>query len=136
VIFVTAGACVAIPGSLWYEGTAVLEVWTRGRLAPDLWLLRAFLAWLVLQSPWITASSIPQYTNKHRLVAVAFFTSNVAGLALSALLFPRFGLAGIPISFIVAEGVVCYHWVIRDACRIATQPYFSFALKLWEGWHV
>jgi O-antigen/teichoic acid export membrane protein len=133
VVFATAGACVAISGSLWYEGTAVLEVWTRGRLAPDLWLLRAFLAWLVLQSPWITASSIPQYTNQHRLVAVAFFASNVAGLALSALLVPRFGPAAIPISFTVAEAVFCYHWVIRDACRIAAQPYFPFALKLWGG---
>jgi hypothetical protein len=37
----------------------------------------------------------------------------------------------------VAEAVVCcllsHHWLIRDACRIAAEPYFSFALKLWGG---
>jgi len=133
VTFATTAGCIAISSSLWYEGASVLHAWTRGRLIPDNTLLRAFLAWLVLQSPWITASSIAQYTNKHRLVALAFFTSNVAGLALSVVLVPRLGLAGIPFSFMLAEAVVCYHWVIRDACRIVAQPYWSFALRLWTG---
>jgi O-antigen/teichoic acid export membrane protein len=133
VTFATTAGCIAISSSLWYEGASVLHAWTHGKLIPDNTLLRAFLAWLVLQSPWITASSIAQYTNKHRLVALAFFTSNVTGLALSVLLVPRLGLAGIPVSFIVAEAVVCYHWVIRDACLIVAHPYWSFALRLWTG---
>jgi O-antigen/teichoic acid export membrane protein len=133
VTFATTAGCVAISSSLWYEGASVLHAWTHARLIPDNTLLRAFLAWLVLQSPWITASSIAQYTNKHRLVALAFFTSNVTGLALSVLLVPRLGLAGIPISFIIAEAVVCYHWVIRDACRIIAHAYWPFALRLWTG---
>jgi O-antigen/teichoic acid export membrane protein len=133
VTFATTAGCVAISSSLWYEGASVLHAWTHGKLTPDNTLLRAFLTWLVLQSPWITASSIAQYTNKHRFVAFAFFTSNATALALSLLLIRRLGLAGIPISFVLSEAVVCYHWVIRDACRIVGQAYWSFALRLWTG---
>jgi O-antigen/teichoic acid export membrane protein len=133
VTFTTAAGCIAISSSLWYEGASVLHAWTRGRLIPDNTLLRAFLAWLVLQAPWMTASSIAQYTNKHRLVALAFFASNLGGLGLSVVLVPRLGLVGFPVAFMLAEAVVCYHWVIRDACRIVAQPYWSFALTLWTG---
>ena len=133
VLFVTVAGCVAVSASLWFEGPAVFAFWTRGKLAADIWLLRLFLLWLVLQSPWMAASAIPSYTNKHRGLAVSYLVSSIGGLALGAWLVPRLGLKGLPIAFIVAEAAACYHFVVRDACRIIGEPYAKFAGKLWAG---
>ncbi|HXM66389.1 MAG TPA: hypothetical protein VN911_06630, partial [Candidatus Acidoferrum sp.] len=69
VVFTTVAGCVAVAASLWFEGASVFSVWTRGKLLADVWLLRMFLLWLVLQSPWIAASAIPSYTNQHKGLA-------------------------------------------------------------------
>ena len=133
VLFVTVAGCVAVSASLWFEGTAVFAFWTRGKLAADIWLLRLFLLWLVLQSPWMAASAIPVYTNKHKELALSYLVSSCGGLLLGALLVPRVGLKGLPMAFIVAEALACYHFVVRDACRIIGEPYGKFAGKLWSG---
>src|ERR1019366_8433459 len=39
--------CAAFAGALWFEGAEVIAVWTRGRLTPDVWLLRLLLLALV-----------------------------------------------------------------------------------------
>src|SRR5579864_2119933 len=133
VLFVTVAGCVAVSASLWFEGAAVFAFWTRGKLAADIWLLRVFLLWLVLQSPWMAASAIPSYTNKHKGLALSYLVSSIGGLLLGVLLVPRVGLKGLPIAFIVAEALACYHFVVRDACRIIGEPYRKFAGKLWAG---
>jgi len=133
VLFVTVAGCVAVSASLWVEGAAVFTAWTRGRLAADIWLLRLFLLWLVLQSPWMAASSIPAYTNKHKGLAISYIGSSIAGLLLGALLVPRLGLKALPIAFIGAEALACYHFVVRNACRIIGEPYLPFAARLWSG---
>ncbi|HXM69015.1 MAG TPA: polysaccharide biosynthesis C-terminal domain-containing protein, partial [Candidatus Acidoferrum sp.] len=109
------------------------SVWTRGKLLADVWLLRMFLLWLVLQSPWIAASAIPSYTNQHKGLAMSYISSSFGGLLLALILLPRLGLKGLPIAFIVAELAACYHFVVRDACRIVGDPYGRFARKLWLG---
>ena len=133
VLFVTVSGCVAVSASLWFEGASVFTFWTRGRLAADIWLLRLFLLWLVLQSPWMAASAIPVYTNKHKGLAMSYLVSSIGGLLLGALLVPRLGLKALPIAFIVAEALACYHFVVRNACRIIGEPYLPFAAKLWSG---
>ncbi|HJS97721.1 MAG TPA: hypothetical protein VJ756_01430, partial [Terriglobales bacterium] len=133
VLFVTVAGCVAVSASLWFEGASVFRAWTRGRLAADIWLLRLFLLWLVLQSPWMAASAIPVYTNKHKGLAMSYMISSIGGLLLGAVLVPRLGLKALPIAFIVAEALACYHFVVRNACRIIGEPYLPFAAKLWSG---
>jgi O-antigen/teichoic acid export membrane protein len=133
VLFVTVAGCVAVSASLWFEGGSVFAFWTRGKLAADIWLLRLFLLWLVLQSPWMAASAIPAYTNKHKGLAVSYLVSSVGGLLLGALLLPKLGLRALPVAFIVAEAAACYHFVVRNACRIIGEPYLPFAAKLWSG---
>src|SRR6185437_9053822 len=133
VLFVTVAGCVAVSASLWFEGGAIFAAWTRGKLAADVWLLRMFLLWLVLQSPWMAASAIPSYTNKHKGLAMSYLVSSCGGLLLGAMLVPRLGLKGLPIAFIVAEAAACYHFVVRNACRIIGEPYRPFAAKLWSG---
>jgi len=133
VVFATVAGCVAVSASLWFEGTSVFTAWTRGRLPVDTWLLRAFLLWLVLQSPWIAASAIPSYTNKHKSLTMSYLASSFGGLLLGIAFVPRFGLKGLPIAFIVAEAAACYQFVLRDACRIIGEDYVRFARKLWLG---
>lgn len=133
VVFATVAGCVAVAASLWFEGTSVFSFWTQGKLAADTWLLRMFLLWLVLQSPWIAASAIPSYTNKHRGLAMSYLASSFGGLLVGVALVPRAGLKGLPIAFILAESAACYHFVIRDACRIVGEAYGWFARRLWLG---
>ena len=133
VVFATVAGCVAVSASLWFEGPSVFSVWTRGRLPVDTWLLRAFLLWLVLQSPWIAASAIPSYTNKHKTLTMSYLVSSFGGLLLGIALVQRLGLKGLPIAFIVAEAAACYHFVLRDACRIIGENYPRFARELWLG---
>jgi O-antigen/teichoic acid export membrane protein len=133
VVFATVAGCVAVSASLWFEGPSVFSVWTRGRLPMDTWLLRMFLLWLVLQSPWIAASAIQSYSNKHRGLAMSYLASSFGGLLLGVALVPRLGMKGLPIAFVVAEAAACYHFVMRDACRITGEPYLRFASKLWLG---
>jgi O-antigen/teichoic acid export membrane protein len=133
VLFATVAGCVAVSASLWFEGASVFAAWTRGRLVADIWLLRVFLFWLVLQSPWMAASAIPTYTNKHKGLAMSYLVSSVGGLLLGIALVPRLGLKALPIAFILAEGAACYHFVVRTACRIIGEPYLRFIVKLWSG---
>ena len=133
VLFATVAGCLAVSASLWFEGSSVFSAWTRGKLGFDIWLLRMFLLWLLLQSPWIAASAIPVYTNRHRALAFSYLGSSFSGLLLGVTLVPRFGLKGLPIAFIAAEALACYHFVVRDACRIIGESYLNFASKLWIG---
>ena len=52
------------------------------------------------------------------------------------LLIPRVGILGVPIGFILAELVACYHFVVRDACRLVNEPYPQYAMRLWSGMFV
>ncbi len=64
---------------------------------------------------------------------MSYMASSFGGLLLGLALVPRVGLKGLPIAFIVAESAACYHFVIRDACRIVGEGYRQFARKLWLG---
>ncbi len=133
LVFTSVAISLAVSASLWFEGASVFSTWTHGRLLPDEFLLRTFLLWLVLQSPWVAASTIPLCTNKHRLVAICYVLSTIGGLSLGVVLMPRLGLAVLPAAFILSEGIACYHFVVHDACRIVGQNYRPFAARLWIG---
>jgi hypothetical protein len=64
---------------------------------------------------------------------MSYLASSFGGLLLGIALVPQLGLKGLPIAFIVAEAVACYHFVLRDACRIIGENYVRFARKLWLG---
>ena len=131
----TAG-CVAVAACLWFEGTDLMNIWTGGKLAPDQTLLRLMLAYLVLQSPWLSASIFFLATNRHRGLSFSYLFANVGGLILAALLIPRFGILGVPIGLILAEIIACYHFVVRDACHLVDESYPQYAVRLWSGMFV
>jgi O-antigen/teichoic acid export membrane protein len=123
----------AFAGALWFEGASVMSVWTRGKLAADVWLLRFFLLAIMLQAPWFTSSLFMMASNRHRRLAHSYFISAVLTLAAIALLIHPFGLLAVPLGALIGEGLVCYHFVIKDACGVLKEEYARFAARLWSG---
>jgi O-antigen/teichoic acid export membrane protein len=135
VVLNTAG-CVAVSACLWFEGTDLINLWTHGALSPNPTLLRLMLVYVVLQSPWLSASVFFLATNRHRNLSFSYLIANAGGLILAALLIPRFGILGAPIGLILAELVACYHFVVRDVCRFINESYPRYAMRLWSGMFV
>jgi O-antigen/teichoic acid export membrane protein len=125
--------CAALAGALWFEGSDVIAVWTRGKLTPDIWLLRVYLLALVLQAPWLASSLFNTTNNRHRRLAHCYILSAVFTLAAVALLLPRYKLIAVPLGGLVGEALVCYHFVIKDVCGVLKEDYSPFAAQLWAG---
>jgi O-antigen/teichoic acid export membrane protein len=130
-IALSACGCIAVAAPLWFEGGSVISVWTRGKLVPDVLLLRFLLAYVVLQAPWSAAAVFGMSTNRHKNLAGSYLVANVAGLAAAALLIRYIGLVGVPVGLICGDAIACYHFVLADACKITTEPYGRFAARLW-----
>jgi O-antigen/teichoic acid export membrane protein len=129
----TTALSIAIAAALWYEGGDVISVWTRGRLRPDLPLLRLLLLQLILQTPWTASAIFSQVTNRHWNYSRLYLASSVVGLGFAALLARSFGVRGVLVGLILGEAALCYHFVTKDACETIGEPYGPFARRLWAG---
>jgi O-antigen/teichoic acid export membrane protein len=125
--------CCAFGGALWWEGAEVIRVWTMGKLAGNDALLDLFLVSLVLQAPWVASAAFTTATNRHKTLAQCWIASSVVTLGTCAFLLPYVGVAAVPISTIIGEGIACYHFVIKDACVVINEDYRRFALRLWPS---
>jgi O-antigen/teichoic acid export membrane protein len=135
-VAVTATATLAIVAVIWYEGPQMLTVWTRGRIQPDVVLLRLFLVLLALQTPWAASSTVATATNRHHVQAVGYFIAAVAGITTAAALIHQLGAWAIPLGLIFGEAIGCYHFVIKATCQIIGESYAGFALRFWIGFGV
>ena len=133
MVAATGALTIGLAASVWYEGAQVITVWTRGRIEPDVMLLRLFLVLLVLQTPWAASSTIATAANRHKVQAVGYFFAAVLGVILVALLVQRLGTWAVPLGLILGEAVGCYHFVIKATCQIIGEPYAAFALRFWLG---
>jgi len=122
---------ITFVGALWFEGQGLIEVWTRGHLLPQPWLVRTFLLYVLCQAPWIASSMLAGATNRHRTLAWCQLLAAVAGVALVALLLPKFKLLAVPLGLLAGEALACYHFVIADACTLAERSYRKFATRVW-----
>jgi len=129
----TATITLALAASVWYEGPQIITLWTRGRIEPDVVLLRLFLVLLAFQTPWAASSTIGTATNRHAVQAVGYFFAAVIGVSLVAALVRRFGTWAVPLGLTFGEAVCCYHFVIQSTCRTIHENYTSFALRFWPG---
>lgn len=123
----------AFAGALWFEGASVMQVWTRGKLATDVWLLRIFLLAIVLQATWLPSSLFVMAINRHRRLAHSYFISAVLTLAATALLIRPCGLLAAPLGVLIGEALPCYHFVIKATCGVLKDEYARFAARLWSG---
>ncbi len=133
LVIASVAPSAAFAGALWFEGASVMAVWTRGKLAPDLWLLRIFLLAVVLQAIWVPSALFMKASNRHRRLAHSYFFSAVLTLAAMALLVRPCGLLAAPLGVLIGEALACYHFVVKDACRVLKEEYVPFAARLWPG---
>jgi O-antigen/teichoic acid export membrane protein len=116
---------------LWYEGTGIIRVWTGGRLEADPTLLRLFLVFLMLRCLWTPSSLLPAAVNRHESLAWAYFLAALLGLGAMVLLFKPLGLWAVPLGLLAGEALACYHFVVRNTCRMLAVPYIPYARRLW-----
>lgn len=128
-----AAITLAIAASLWYEGAQIITVWTRGRLEPDVTLLRLFLVLMAFQTPWAASSTVATATNRHKVQAIGYFCAAILGIAFVKGFLPSLGPRAVPVGLILGEAVGCYHFVIKATCRIIGESYGAFACRFWLG---
>jgi O-antigen/teichoic acid export membrane protein len=129
----TSAFTLAFAASVWYEGPEIITVWTRGRLQPDVVLLRLFLVLVAFQTPWAVSSTVARASNRHKAQAVGYFFAAVLGIALVAALIRRLGTWAVPIGLTIGEALTCYHFVIKATCDLVGESYSRFALRFWSG---
>jgi O-antigen/teichoic acid export membrane protein len=125
--------CAAFAGTLWFEGREVFEIWTGGKLIADIWLLRLFVLALVLQTPWLASSLFTAASNRHRNLSYSYAGSAVLTLVAIAVLIRPWGLLAVPAGILFGDAVACYHFVIKDTCRVLKEDYPRYAVRLWAG---
>ena len=129
-------ACIFVAISfacaLWFQGSDVLRIWTSGRLTPDPWLLRAFLLYIVGRAPWFASSLIGVATNRNRSLAWHSLAAAVIGVGCAACFVPWLHLAAIPCGLLLGEAILCYHFVVRNACRMIHEDYAQLAFRTWS----
>lgn len=136
VVVGTAIITLSFVASIWYEGPEIITAWTRGRIEPDVTLLRLFLVLLALQTPWAASSTVATATNRHKVQAIGYFFAAVIGIGLVAALVRPLGAWAVPIGLTLGEAICCYHFVIKASCRIIGEPYGAFAVRFWMGFVV
>ena len=125
--------CLGVAAALWYEAPEMITVWTRGKLQPDPILLRLLLILFVFQSTWLVSFLFPAAADRHERLSWLYAASVLIGIAMTMLLIDRLGTWAVPVGLCIGEATICYHWVIRETCRMVGEPYGSFSLKLWSG---
>ena len=133
VVAATSAITLAFVGSVWYEGPQIISVWTRGRIEPDVILLRLLLVLVAFQTPWATSSTLATATNRHKAQAVGYFFAATLGIAVVATLIHRLGTWAAPIGLTIGEAICCYHFVIKATCQMIGESYAAFALRFWLG---
>jgi O-antigen/teichoic acid export membrane protein len=124
---------VSLSGTLWFQGGGVLRLWTGGRLAADSPLLRGFLVYFAGRAPWFASSLIGMATNRNRSLAWHSLAAAVIGVGGAACLMPWLHLAAIPCGLLLGEALLCYHFVVRHACRMIHENYAKLALRTWSA---
>jgi O-antigen/teichoic acid export membrane protein len=133
LVAASSALCVGGAATLYYVGADIISRWTLGALTPDPTLLRLLLLVVVLQSPWMVSLVFTASTNQHARTATYWFAGSLLGLAFAAVLVKPLGAWGVPIGLMLGEAIGCYHFVIRDACRLLGEDYRPFARRTWAG---
>jgi O-antigen/teichoic acid export membrane protein len=133
LIGVSACLCAAVAVVLWFNGPAVMVLWTRGKLNPDPVLLRTFLVGAYLQVAWVASSTVTLSMSRHASLARSYMASAVITLVVTSFLAPILGLVAVPLGMIAGEAVGCYHFVLRKSCAELGEAYGPFAARVWAG---
>ena len=136
MVAATATITLAIVAILWFEGTQLITVWTRGRIEPDPMLLRLFLVLIAFQTSWAASSTVARASNRHRAQAIGYFFAAIVGIFSVVVLIKPLGTWAIPLGLTLGEAICCYHFVIQESCQIIGESYPAFAMHFWLGFAV
>jgi O-antigen/teichoic acid export membrane protein len=124
--------CLGFAGLLWFEGEELVDVWTRGQLRPQPWLLRLMVLMVVLEVPWLAGYAVVGATNRHRKLVIAYAWSSAIGITTAFLLVPHIGIVGIPLGLMAGEVFICAHFILKSTCELLEENYPVFALRVWS----
>jgi len=105
-------------------------------MEPDPMLLRLFLVLVAFQTSWAASSTVARASNRHHAQAIGYFFAATLGISLVAVLLKPLGTWAVPLGLTLGEAVCCYHFVIKESCRIVGEPYAKFAVRFWFGFAV
>jgi O-antigen/teichoic acid export membrane protein len=97
------GVSGLLAGLILALGEPLITIWTRGAVAYDPWLIAFFVLPMFLTAPANTSVVALHYTNQPGPIAFARSAHTVLGLALGALLVPRFASPGAAAGLAVGE---------------------------------
>ena len=112
---------------LWFEGAEILRFWTAGRLTPDPALLRALLAYVLVQAPWWASGALLTSTNLHTSLATRYAVSSAVGVAAGAVALPWIGSIAFPLALTVSELACCFAHVVGRSCQVSRDDPRAFA---------
>lgn len=132
-IFVAFNCSVSIGFNVFVivKGSQIIHSWSAKRITGNEWLLTALAIGALLQANWQTVSLVCLSSNRHFRVSMCTAASSAISLLLIVATLHRWGLIAIPIAMMVSEALICYHFVIKDACRAITVSYSQLAVRLW-----
>lgn len=124
---------VAWCATIWWEGAEFIQVWTRGRLVPDVWLMRLLLLWGIAQQIWTSSSSVSVSANEPGVMTISASSSACLAIVVIGLSIPYLALMAVPTGLLAGDLLICSHFIIRHSCRLLGEPYGAFASRVWSA---
>jgi O-antigen/teichoic acid export membrane protein len=130
LILISFSIAVLFSVVFWFYGKDIIFIWTVGKVVADEKLLRLLLIYITFQTPYIASASILLSTNNHKKFTLYYLAANLFGIIFSYFLIKQFGIYIIPICFMVAEIIICYHFVLRETCKLIGEKLFRLYYSL------
>ena len=115
-------------GALIVAAGPFFSVWTRGNVPFEPWLFAALLANVYIILPGQAALTLLYYSNRPRAISVSATSHAVCGLALAAVLAPKYGAIGAALGLAIVEGILMGLWLARVGARligVSLGPYLA-----------
>lgn len=104
--WLSAAQASAMSAALYLLAPWILQVWTRGQIAPDAILLGWLSIYAVVCGLWHVPRMLLMATNRHEALSGWSVASSAVGFALAAAMTPVVGLPGAAIGLLVGECLI------------------------------
>ena len=112
-------------------GVTIIRWWTHGLVDPPVLLLLILLLVIVANTSWYTLASVITATNRHKRLAVAYFSGTAAALVASVPLSLAFGLAGAGVALLTIYAIMVVY-VFPAAMRVVQDAPGAFLRALFD----
>jgi O-antigen/teichoic acid export membrane protein len=105
-------------------GPDILAIWTRGRIAVDLWLNLLLVIYLIIQAPALVSGVFGLATNRQWEMSKIQIVTTLISILMAVLLVTRLGVRGVAIALIGGQ-VVGSLWIMKAVCRWTSDTWSS-----------